>query len=98
MSIPFRLALLLAGLAGFIALVYEIVWARIYSFGASSRAVAFGFMLDSYLLGLAVGSLVSRCWQEQGTQRSVALQSLSRLIVTANIVAFLVVPLVSWGV
>ena len=96
--IPFHFDLLLAGLVGFIALVYEIVWARVYSFATASRAVAFGFMLGSYLLGLAIGSLVSRHWQKRGTQQSVALQSVARLMVTANVVAFLVVPLVSWTV
>ena len=98
MKIPFALAMALAALSGFIALVYEIAWARVYSFATASRAVAFGFMLGSYLLGLALGALASRHWQNRGTDRAVALRSLSRLIVASNAVAFLVVPLVSWGV
>ena len=98
MRIPFALALLLAALSGFIALTYEIAWARVYSFATASRPVAFGLMLGSYLVGLAFGSLLSRHWQNRGTERQIALRSLSRLIVLSNAMAFLVIPLVSWGV
>ena len=74
MRIPFALALLLAALSGFIALTYEIVWARVYSFATASRPVAFGLMLGSYLVGLAFGSLLSRHWQNRGTERQIALR------------------------
>ena len=98
MRIPFSLALALAALSGFIALVYEILWARVYGFTAASRAVAFGTMLGSYLLGLAIGSLLSRHWQAEKPDRESALRNLSRLIILSNIVAFAVVPVMSWGV
>jgi predicted membrane-bound spermidine synthase len=95
MRIPFPLALMLAALSGFIALTYEIVWARVYNLATASRPVAFGLMLGSYLVGLAFGSLLSRHWQNRGTERQIALRSLSRLIVSSNAIAFLVVPLVA---
>jgi spermidine synthase len=97
MNMSFALALVLAAVSGFIALAYEIVWARVFSFTTGSRAEAFGAMLGGYLLGLAVGSILSRRWQTERFQAGrFGLLILSRLIVAANVAAFLVVPLVSW--
>ena len=55
----FPLALLVSGFSGFIALSYEIIWFRAYSFVSQSSPQAFGLLLGAYLLGLAVGSLIS---------------------------------------
>ena len=85
--------LLLAALSGFLALSWEILWARLFSVMSGSRAYAFGAMLGSYLLGLAGGSLWSMRWQKD-ENRSWA--SLSHLVLIANSVAMLVVPLASW--
>lgn len=98
MRIPFGLALFLAALAGFTALAYEILWARIYGFTSASRAVAFGTMLSGYLLGLALGALLSRRWQRNPPDPGAAQLTLSRLFVISGILAFTVVPLVSWAV
>ncbi len=103
-----RQAWLISATTGFLALAWEIVWTRLYNFTTSSRAIAFGAMLGSYLLGLAIGSLLSRRWQkvarysdiESGEppsrHRNVELLTLASLIHRANLVAFLVVPIVSW--
>ena len=98
MRIPFGLAVVLAALAGFIALTYEILWARVYSFTSASRAVAFGTMLSSYLLGLALGSLLGRRWQRDPPDPETDRLVLSRLFILSGIAAFAVVPIVSWGV
>lgn len=98
MRIPFSLALVLAALSGFIALSYEILWARVYSFTSASRAVAFGSMLGSYLLGLALGSLLSRRWQEEEADRATAQRDISRLVILSNVAAFAVIPALSWCV
>lgn len=90
--------LLLAAAAGFIALVYEILWARIYSFTTASRAVAFGCLLGSYLLGLAIGALFSRHLQKAGSASANYWPVLSRVLIGANLAAFLVVPAISWSV
>ncbi len=89
-----RQILVAAALSGFIALSWEIIWARLYNFVTGSRAPAFGAMLGSYLLGLALGSLWSMRWQARETTRS--LHSLVRLILVANVLAVLVCPLASW--
>jgi predicted membrane-bound spermidine synthase len=98
MSIPFRFAMIMGALSGFIALAYEIVWSRIYSFVSGSNAQAFGMLLGSYLFGLALGSLWSRRWQDAGTGRETGLRALSCLVVLSNLVAFFVIPIVSWMV
>jgi spermidine synthase len=96
MSIPFRLALLLGAATGFIALAHEIVWTRVYNFTSASSAQALGTMLGSYLLGLALGSLWSRRWQDSTASDKPRLRALALLLIYANIAAFLVVPAISW--
>ena len=98
MTVPFRFALIMGALSGFIALAYEIIWSRIYDFVSASNAQALGMLLGSYLFGLALGSLWSRRWQDAGTGRKNGFLALSRLVVLSNLVAFLVVPIVSWMV
>ena len=49
--------LALAFASGFIALSYEILWYRAYSFATGGDASTFGTLLGAYLLGLALGSL-----------------------------------------
>ena len=97
MTFPFWLGLALAALSGFIALAYELVWTRLFDFVSGSSAEAFGGMLGSYLFGLAIGSLLSRRWQQTNRpgDRS-RLLVLSRVVIVSNVVGFLVVPAVSW--
>lgn len=94
MTAHFRRVLLLAALSGFIALSWEICWARLYNYVTGSRAPAFGAMLGSYLLGLAGGSLLSMKWHDDHHHDS--LRSLGLLMLAASILAYLVVPLASW--
>lgn len=86
MRLPFPTALLWAALSGFLALAWEIVWARVFNFASGSQAPVFGFMLSSYLAGLALGSLWSRRWQKSG----VGWAQVSVLVLRANLTAFVV--------
>lgn len=96
-SLPFNLALVLAAACGFIALAYEIVWARLFSFASGSLASGFAAMLGGYLFGLALGSLFSRRWQSAQTSKdSTAWRALAGLIVASNIISFLIPPVASW--
>lgn len=52
-------AMLLAGLSGFIALGFEILWFRVFSLASSDRAPAFALLLCTYLAGIAAGSMLS---------------------------------------
>jgi spermidine synthase len=97
MNPRFLAALLLVTLTGFISLSYEICWVRLYSFITASRAWAFGAMLGTYLIGLAIGSLWSLRFQDADDGRNPRhLRALSILVLAANTIGFLVIPAVSW--
>ena len=81
---------------GFLALGWELVWTRLYNFTTASRAIAFGAMLGSYLLGLALGSLLSRRWHHLKAMEAGALAQLALLIRKAHFFCFLIAPVVSW--
>ena len=46
------------GLSGFCALAYEVLWTRVLVFYVHSTTYAFTIMLTSFLLGIALGSLL----------------------------------------
>ncbi|HWB02119.1 MAG TPA: hypothetical protein VG796_03780 [Verrucomicrobiales bacterium] len=94
----FRAASVLVALTGFIALSLELVWVRQYYFLSATRAFAFSFLLCSYLLGLALGSLWSIRVQKRFENGTPAEQSgsVARLVLWANVAGFLLTPLVSW--
>ncbi|MFN0080842.1 MAG: fused MFS/spermidine synthase [Prosthecobacter sp.] len=89
-QIPFRTALLWSALSGFLALSWEIIWSRVFNFASASRAPVFGYMLGSYLLGLALGSLFSpRLLTQTGDLRP----KLARWVLISSVASFLVAPL-----
>ena len=89
-QIPFRTALRWSALSGFLALSWEIVWSRVFNFASASKAPVFGYMLGSYLLGLALGSLLSpRLLKQKGDLRS----KLARWVAISSVGGFLVAPL-----
>ncbi|MHC4957870.1 MAG: fused MFS/spermidine synthase [Planctomycetota bacterium] len=90
----FRFALLLAFLTGFIALSYEIVWARIYNFVSEGRATAFPLFLGAFLFGIAGGSLVARRYCAGGLRHLVAL---AHFVLLANAAGFLLAPVLVWA-
>ena len=94
---PFSLALLLAAACGFMALAYEMVWARLFNFASGSRAPGFAAMLGGYLFGLALGSLISRRWQLLNARDALdPWRALAGLILGSNLVGFLIPPTASW--
>jgi spermidine synthase len=97
---PFPIALCLVCLSGFIALSYELLWYRAYSFASGTRASAFALLLGSYLEGVAFGSLYSKalCTRLfEAEQRARVLALVSGLLVVANAIGFLVVPLLAYS-
>jgi spermidine synthase len=97
--IPFPMALLLAALAGFISLCYEIVWYRLYSFASGGPAQCFAYVLGAFLGGIALGSLLSRRLCRQSSYGLTTLaRSISLLVLAASILGFTIVPLVALAV
>jgi spermidine synthase len=87
----FWFALLLSALCGYIALSYEILWYRVYAFASGGVAQAFALVLGCYLLGIALGSLLSRRFcRESAAAQQVA--SLSGFVLFANVASYLLVP------
>jgi spermidine synthase len=92
--IPFWIGLLLAGIIGFIALAYEIIWYRLYSFVTGGKAQTFGMLLAFYLLGIAYGSLAVRdaCRKKLGHDIRQTLWTGSIVVLLGTIAAFLLGP------
>jgi spermidine synthase len=88
----FCLAMLVAAVGGFIALSYEILWYRAFSFVTWGQATTFGLLLGFYLAGIAVGSNRIRAFCRSSASDSRQLLVLARLLIGANVLGFLVVP------
>lgn len=92
----FAASLVLVTLTGFIALSYEIVWVRVYSFLSAGTARAFGLLLGAYLLGLAFGSLLSlRFRNDRDPEDPRQLGVVAGFVLAANLFGFLLAPAVS---
>lgn len=92
MSLP--MAMVLAGLAGFIALGFEIAWYRVFSLASSDRAPAFALLLATYLAGIAAGSFVSEKLTERRPPRTV-LQVVGVCLIVAGALSVYLPPLVA---
>jgi spermidine synthase len=57
-SMPTAIAVVIAGVSGFIALGLEIVWFRVFVLASADRAPAFALLLCTYLAGIAAGSYI----------------------------------------
>jgi spermidine synthase len=92
----FRLAAFIAGATGFIALSYEILWYRLYSFVSWGAPRAFGILLAAYLCGIAFGSFGVRESFEDGAATSVGQLRLARVLFAASVVCYLVAPVLGY--
>ena len=91
--ISFPAALLIAAVAGFIALGYEIVWYRLFSFTTAGVAKSFAFLLGAYLAGIAGGSHLVRRICQGKTDSQALVQLLLATVFGANLLGFLVAPI-----
>jgi spermidine synthase len=93
--LPLPLAAAFVAVAGFIALAYEVVWYRLFSFWSGSSARIFASLLGAYLAGIAVGGLIVHDLSSR-TDRKPNLQQYLRLaagfVVLANLAGFAVAP------
>lgn len=95
--IPFPVGVVVAGVAGFISLSYEIVWYRLYSFVSAGSAKSFAYMLGFFLTGIAFGSLLTRwlCRDKFRMDRGRYLRTIAGLVIAANLFGYLLVPIVA---
>lgn len=93
-AMPLRRAMLLAGLTGFIALGFEILWFRVFSLASSDRAPAFALLLCTYLAGIAAGSILSEKFTA-GRRPETLLQVIGGLLVLSGALSAYLPPLVA---
>jgi len=89
-------AILVAGLVGYVALSYEIVWFRAFSI-ATNTSPAFALVLGAYLAGIANGSLrVRRLFGAPLTQGEASF-AVSAALLLASVLGFVLLPLAAYG-
>ena len=96
--LAFPVAAALAAIAGFISLCQEIVWYRVYSFVTGGSPKTFAYVLAAFLAGIAWGSLVARRICTPGANAGALLRRIAVLVMSANLLGFLTVPLVAFAV
>lgn len=90
-------ALALSFLSGLIALSYEILWYRAFSFQSGGEARTFSLLLGAYLGGLAAGALgVGGLCRRDRSGGPDPRAALFWLVVSATVIGFWVVPLEAW--
>ncbi len=92
-GISFPVALIAAAVAGFIALGYEIVWYRLFSFTTAGLAKSFAFLLGAYLAGIGFGSLLSNSLCKRFTNSQTLIRLLVASVFLANLLGFMVGPI-----
>jgi predicted membrane-bound spermidine synthase len=93
-ALPMGVALLVAGLSGFLALGLEIVWFRVFALASSDRAPAFALLLSTYLAGLAAGSyLTEKLTEGQGT--AATLKTIAVVLLAGGAISCYLPPLVA---
>ncbi|HYL67769.1 MAG TPA: methyltransferase domain-containing protein [Candidatus Limnocylindria bacterium] len=87
------MAMLIAGIAGFIALGFEIAWFRVFSLAASDRAPAFALLLSTYLAGIAAGSYLAEKLTDKKSP-AIIVRIIGVLMVLAGGISVYLPPLV----
>jgi predicted membrane-bound spermidine synthase len=97
-TIPLWIANVLSGAVGFIALAYEIIWYRLYSFATGGAAPCFAELLGLYLLGIAYGAKLVRdaCKKKLRNDVQRTMAAGTEVILLGAIVAFLVGPVLAY--
>lgn len=84
--------MMLAGASGFIALAYEIIWCRVFSFATATDPKVFAYLLAAYLLGIAIGSLVAEHICKQIDSHKDGVFGVGMAFFGANLWALFVAP------
>jgi spermidine synthase len=91
----FPLAMVTVAVAGFIALAYEILWYRLFSFTTAGMAKSFAYLLGAYLVGIALGSLLAERLCQQRVSQHLFFRLMAVFVLFSNILGFMVAPLLA---
>ena len=93
----FGVGLTLSLVTGLVALGYEMVWYRLYSFASGGAAPIFAILLGCYLAGIALGSLAIHdlCTKRLRDHPESALPLLSGLLLWGGVICFLAEPAIA---
>jgi len=94
-GLPLGVAMIVAGITGFIALGFEIAWFRIFALASLDRAPAFALLLSTYLAGIAAGSFISGKLTEREDSAAI-LRIVGLLIVIAGAASVYLPPLIAF--
>jgi spermidine synthase len=92
-----RTFLVFFGLSGFVAIGYEIVWARVFGIVMEGTLYGFATVLASFLLGLGLGSLVMARRVDRLRDPAMAFGLLHVAIAVAVALGLAVVPLLPYA-
>jgi predicted membrane-bound spermidine synthase len=92
-AFPMGIAMLIAGVVGFVALGFEIAWFRVFALASADRAPAFAFLLSIYLAGIAAGSYISGNLME-GKNSPTILYTIGIVMLVAGTISVYLPPLV----
>jgi spermidine synthase len=96
-AMPMGKILLLAFVCGSIALSYEILWMRIFSFANAGAAFIFPRILGLFLLGLALGAYIAGRVCERFKNDTLQINRLLKLsIVSASVLGFFLMPFAAY--
>lgn len=87
----------LAGLSGFVALGFEIVWFRVFALASADRAPAFALLLATYLAGISAGAYLAEKFTDLA-KPEVALRTMAILLLSAGALSPFLPPLVAYFV
>jgi predicted membrane-bound spermidine synthase len=99
-TIPLWAGMVLACATGFIALAYEILWYRLFSFASGGTARCFAEVLAFYLFGIAYGARAVRsaCQDKLGNDIRRTMAAGAEVTVLGGIAAFLVGPALAFWI
>jgi spermidine synthase len=91
---PLWLAMLIAGISGFISLGFEIAWFRVFALASQDRAPAFALLLSTFLAGIAAGSYISEKLTEH-KRPEIIIRLIGSLILIAGATSVYLPPFVA---
>jgi spermidine synthase len=94
-ELSLRAAMWIAGLCGFIALGFEILWFRVFVLASTDRAPVFALLLSTCLAGIAGGSFIAGRLTEKKSSGEIA-RTVGVLMLTAGAASTYLAPAVAW--